>query len=237
MTIKSFYAFLKVPWLLKSHHYIVSWHNQDIRRAALPLCREAADIFCSPTLLGHVFLKHPTRKCRCCCVVVLHTYTHKIWVLIQICKKYWTSRGCSTRRSSCTATFHPSKNILVRRTRHAGHCWRCRDKVIKDLLLWTPSHRRSKWGRRNSTYIQQLCNDIGFSLEDLPGAMTIEMEDERGSERSIFTNTIEYHKWYQVLLCTTEITNLDKGIYFIKYNGCSLKLIFNLIFSIWVIKE
>ena len=25
----------------------------------------------------------------------------------------------------------------VRRTRHAGHCWRCRDEIISDVLLWT----------------------------------------------------------------------------------------------------
>ena len=30
------------------------------------------------------------------------------------------------------------KNIQVRRTRHAGHCWRSRDELISDVLLWTP---------------------------------------------------------------------------------------------------
>ena len=30
-----------------------------------------------------------------------------------------------------------TKTIQVRRTRHAGHCWRSREKLISDVLLWT----------------------------------------------------------------------------------------------------
>ena len=50
-----------------------------------------------------------------------------------------------------------TKTIQVRRTRHAGHCWRSRDELIRDVLLWTPTHGRSKAGRPARTYIQQLC--------------------------------------------------------------------------------
>ena len=32
-----------------------------------------------------------------------------------------------------------TKTIQVRRTRHAGHCWRSKDELIIDVLLWTPS--------------------------------------------------------------------------------------------------
>ena len=43
-----------------------------------------------------------------------------------------------------------TKTIQVRRTRHAGHCWRSRDELISDVLLWTPTHGREKaatmWG-------------------------------------------------------------------------------------------
>ena len=31
-----------------------------------------------------------------------------------------------------------TKTIQVRWTRHAGHCWRSRDELISDVLLWTP---------------------------------------------------------------------------------------------------
>ena len=36
-----------------------------------------------------------------------------------------------------------TKTIQVRRTRHAGHCWRSRGELISDVLLWTP-HMASK---------------------------------------------------------------------------------------------
>ena len=53
-------------------------------------------------------------------------------------------------------------------TRHAGHCWRCRDELISDIPLWTPSHGWAKARQPARTYIQQLCADTGCSLEDLP---------------------------------------------------------------------
>ena len=31
-----------------------------------------------------------------------------------------------------------TKTIKVRRTRHTGNCWKSRDELISDVLLWTP---------------------------------------------------------------------------------------------------
>ena len=64
-----------------------------------------------------------------------------------------------------------TKTIQVRRTRHAGHCWRSWDELISDVLLWTPTYGRAKAGRPTRTYIQQLCEDTECSPEDLPEAM------------------------------------------------------------------
>ena len=64
-----------------------------------------------------------------------------------------------------------TKTIQVRWTRHAGHCWRSRDELISDVLLWTPTYGWAKSGRLARTYIQQLCEDMGCSLENLPEAM------------------------------------------------------------------
>ena len=64
-----------------------------------------------------------------------------------------------------------TKTIQVRRDRHAGHCWRNRDELISDVLLWTPTHGRAKAGRPARTYILQLCEDTGCSPEDVPEAM------------------------------------------------------------------
>ena len=64
-----------------------------------------------------------------------------------------------------------TKTIQVRRTRHAGHCWRSRDELISDVLQWTPTYGRAKAGRPARAYIQELCEDSGCSPEDLPEAM------------------------------------------------------------------
>ena len=39
-----------------------------------------------------------------------------------------------------------TKTIQVRRTRHAGHCWK------SDVLLWTPTYSQAKAGRLARTY-------------------------------------------------------------------------------------
>ena len=64
-----------------------------------------------------------------------------------------------------------TKTIKVRRTRHAGHCRRSRDELIRDVLLWTPTYGRAKAGRPARTNILQLCEDMGCSPEDMPEAM------------------------------------------------------------------
>ena len=73
-----------------------------------------------------------------------------------------------------------TKTIQVWWTRHAGHYWRSRDKLISDVLLWTPTHSRAKAGRPARTYIQQLCEDTGCCPEDLPEAMN---DREKWQER------------------------------------------------------
>ena len=63
------------------------------------------------------------------------------------------------------------KTIRVRQIRHAGHCWRSKDELISDVLLWTPTYRQAKAGRPAQMYIQQLCEEVGCRPEDLPEAM------------------------------------------------------------------
>ena len=64
-----------------------------------------------------------------------------------------------------------TKTIQARRTRHAGYCWRSRDELMSEVLLWTPTYSRAKAGRPSRTYIHQLCEDTECSPEVLPGAM------------------------------------------------------------------
>ena len=76
------------------------------------------------------------------------------------------------------------KTIQVRWARHAGHCWRSRDELIRDVLLWISTHGRAKAGRPAQTYIQQLCEDTGCCPEDLPRAMN-DREEWRERVRDI----------------------------------------------------
>ena len=92
------------------------------------------------------------------------------------------------------------KTIQVRRTRHAGHCWRSRDKLISDVLLWTPTYRRAKAEQPARTYIQQLSEDTGCSPEDLPEAMN-DKEKWRERVRDIHASGTTW--WFRLILWTT----------------------------------
>ena len=102
-----------------------------------------------------------------------------------------------------------TKTIQARRTRHAGHCWRSRDELISDVLLWTPTYGRAKAGRPAWIYIQQLCEDTRCSPEDLPEAMN-DREKWRERVRDIRAGgtTWWYLYMYYVYVCgyTTTIT-------------------------------
>ena len=43
------------------------------------------------------------------------------------------------------------KTIQVRQTRHVGYCWRSKDELISDILLWTPSQRQDN-------QLEPICN-------------------------------------------------------------------------------
>ena len=98
-----------------------------------------------------------------------------------------------------TPTVRPpapiTKTIQVRRARHAGHCWRSRDELIRDVLLWTPIHGRAKAGRPARTYIQQLCEDTGCCPEDLPRAMN-DREEWRERVRDIRATSVIWWWWW-----------------------------------------
>ena len=92
-----------------------------------------------------------------------------------------------------------TKTIQVRRARHAGHCWRSRDELISDVLLWTPTYGRAKSGRPARTYIQQLWEDTGSSPKDLPEAMN---DREKWQERvsDICASGTTWWWWRLILL-------------------------------------
>ena len=90
-------------------------------------------------------------------------------MLRAILNKFW--RQHSTKHQLYGHLPTSNKTIQVTQTRYAGHCWRSRDEIISDVLLWTPTGGRAKEGWPARTYIQQLCEDTGCSPEDQPEAM------------------------------------------------------------------
>ena len=94
-----------------------------------------------------------------------------------------------------------TKTIQVRRTKHAGHCWRSRDELISDVLLWTPTHGPAKAGRPARTYIQKLCEDTGCHPEDLPEAMN-DREKWRERVRDICATSTT---WWMMIMMMSNI--------------------------------
>ena len=137
-----------------------------------------------------------------------------------------------------------TKTIQVRQTRHAGHCWRSRDELISDVLLWTPTHGRVKAGRPARTYIQQLCEDTGCSPEDLPEAMNDrEKWRERVRDIRATSTTWWYIYIYIYIYCVLSLRVIvqtgfvvDHGVVFIMifmFRGSSLFVSFRMSGSKW----
>ena len=59
-----------------------------------------------------------------------------------------------------------SKTIRIRRTKHAGHCWRNKGELTIKVLLGNLSHGRAGVGREARTCLQLLSTDTGCSLEE-----------------------------------------------------------------------
>ena len=99
-----------------------------------------------------------------------------------------------------------TKTLQVRRTIHAGHCWRSRDEIISDVLLWTPTYGRAKAWQPARIYIQQLCEDTGCSPEDLTEAMN-DREKWRERVRDIRASGTTWW-WWRWLLGLVDCTRL-----------------------------
>ena len=107
-------------------------------------------------------------------------------MLRAILNKSWRQHPTKQRLYS---HLSPVTRTINRRTRYAGHCWRSRDELVSDVLLWIPSQGRAK----ARTYIQKLCADTGCSSEDLPKSNGREGGVARGPEISVL---IEWHDDY-----------------------------------------
>ena len=145
-------------------------------------------------------------------VVSLLLYGCTTWTLTKRLKKKLDGNNTRMLRAILNKSWrqHPTrhqlyghlppitKTVQVKRTRHAGHCWRSRDELISDVLLWTSTYSRAKAGRPARTYIQQICEDTGCSPEDWPEAMN-DREKWRERVRDIRASGTTWWWWWFIL--------------------------------------
>ena len=143
-------------------------------------------------------------------IVSILLYGYTTWTLTKRMEKELNGNYTRILRAIMNKSWrqHPTKQqlyghlplitkIIQRRIRHAGHCWRSWDELISNILQWTSSHGRAKAGRAKAerparTYIQQLCADMGCSLEDLPGAM----DDREGWRERVRETRADGATWW-----------------------------------------
>ena len=77
------------------------------------------------------------------------------------------------------------KTIQVRRTRHAGHCWRSRDELISDVLLWSPTYGRAKQDDQLEHTHSSLVRIWDVALKTWHKQWMIGRSGERGSGISV----------------------------------------------------
>ena len=78
-----------------------------------------------------------------------------------------------------------TKTIQVKRTRHAGHCWRSRDELISDVLLWTPTYGRAKQDDQHEHIFSSYMGIRDVTLKIYQRRWTIGKSGERGSGISV----------------------------------------------------
>ena len=67
----------------------------------------------------------------------------------------------------CGAIPKIMTTIAAQSVRFSGHCWRSKDELAHQLLLWEPTHGK----RPRRTFIDQLVDDTELYKEDLANAM------------------------------------------------------------------
>ena len=111
-------------------------------------------------IVKYIFFLNDKMKCSFfqVAVVSILLYGCTTWTLTKRLKKKLDGNYTRTLRAILNKSWHPTrhqlygqlppviKTIQVRRTTHAGHCWRSKDELISDVLLWTPAYSQAKAG-------------------------------------------------------------------------------------------
>ena len=104
---------------------------------------------------------------------------------------------------------------------------RNKDKLISDVLLWTPTHGCASVDLLSKTSIHQLCEDTGWGLEDLP--RMIGTDSEKDSRNSVLSTGLDKDDEDDDIYLYT-VKSLSKISYFTYTRQVITKVIFKHIF-------
>ena len=90
---------------------------------------------------------------------ILRTALNKTW------KQHLTNKEIYGKIQKIT------NSIREQRLRFAGNFRRSKNELTSDLLLWQPLHGKRSRGRPSKIIIDQLIEDTGFTLDELPTAI------------------------------------------------------------------
>ena len=112
----------------------------------------------------------------------IDTRLTKAWTAIDKLSIIWKSDLTDKMKRSF---FQAAKTIKVRRTRHAGHCWRSRNELISDVLLWTPYMAGQKQDDQLEHTFSSDVRIRDVALKTYQRRWTIGRNGERGSGISV----------------------------------------------------
>ena len=132
-------------------------------------------------------------------VISILLYGCTTWTLTKWLKKKLDSNYTRMLRAILNKSWrqHPTRHqlyghpppimrtIQVRQTRHAGHCWRSRDELISDVLLWTPHIARQKQDDQLKHTFSSYVRIRDVAMKTYQRRWTIGRSGERGSGISV----------------------------------------------------
>ena len=89
--------------------------------------------------------------------------------------------------------------IAAQRVRFSGHCWRSKNELAHQLLLWEPTHGKRARGRPRRTFTDQLVDDTELQKEDLANAMN---DREYWKSKVVDVRLRSTRNWTNDILCS-----------------------------------
>ena len=111
------------------------------------------------------------------------------------------------------------KTIQVRRTRHAGYCWRGRDEFISDVILRTPHMARQKQDDQLEHPYSSYVRIRDVALNTSQRRWTVGRSGEKGSGISV---PVAWHIYIYIYICVCVCVCVCVGCVLWHINACRL---------------